>query len=149
MKEFETREKSIDLNWDWIEEYFAIWPDNPNWTKILWVNWDKWYNFIYDFENNIVDDYNDLLNWLFAEIYFKDLDGDGNVEIIVAVWDKKTWLEANIYKLWWEEWFTKLWTINGKWYLEYDEDSMTIHAPYSDNWVCQIYEITDWQIFRL
>jgi len=148
-RDFETREKEIDLNGNWTEEYFAIWPDSPNWTKILWVNWDVWHNFIYDFENNIVDDYNELLDWLFAEIYFKDLDWDSNNEIIVAIWDKRTWLEANIYKLWWEEWFTKLWTINGKWYLEYDENSMTIHAPYSNNWVCQKYEVVDWQVFKL
>ena len=140
-RDFETREKNIDLNWDWVEEYFAIWPDSPNWTKILWVNWDKWYNFIYDFKNNIVDDYNELLNWLFIEMYFEDLDWWDDKEIVVVVWDKKTWLEANIYKIWWDEWFTKIWTINGKWYLEYDEDSMTIHAPYSDNWVCKIYDI--------
>ena len=147
--DFETREKKIDLNEDWIEEYFAIWPDSPNWTKILGINWDKWYNFIYDFENNIVDDYNELLDWLFAEMYFEDLDWWDDKEVIVVVWDKKTWLEANIYKIWWEEWFTKLWTINGRWYLEYDENSMTIHAPYSNNWVCQMYEVADWQIFKL
>lgn len=138
---FETREKNIDINWNWIEEYFAIWPDNPNWTKILWVNWDKWYNFIYDFTHEIVDDYNELLDWLFVEMYFEDLDWWDDLEIIVTVWDKRNWLEANVYKLWWDEWFTKIWTINGKWYLEYDEDSMTIHAPYSDNWVCKIYNI--------
>ena len=148
-RDFETREKRIDLNWDWIEEYFAIWPDNPNWTQILWINWNVWYNFIYDFENNIVDDYNDLLDWLFAEIYFNDLDWWDDKEVIVVIWDKKTWLEANIYKLWWEEWFTKIWTINGRWYLEYDGDLRIIHAPYSNNWVCQRYEVLDWQVFKL
>jgi hypothetical protein len=146
---FETREKEIDLNGNWTEEYFIIWPDSPNWTKILWVNWDVWYNFIYDFENDIVDDYNDLLDWLFVEIYFEDLDAWDDKEVIVVIWDKKTWLEANIYKLWWEEWFTKLWTINGRWYLEYDNDLMVIHAPYSNNWVCQIYEVADWQVFKI
>ena len=140
-RDFEAREKNIDINWNWIEEYFAILPDNPNWTKILWVNWDKWYNFIYDFTHEIVDDYNELLDWLFVEMYFENLDWWDDLEIIVAIWDKKTWLEANIYKIWWDEWFTKILTINGKWYLEYDEDSMTIHAPYSDNWVCKIYDI--------
>lgn len=146
---FETREKEIDLNGNWTEEYFIIWPDSPNWTKILWVNWDVWYNFIYDFENNIVDDYNELLDWLFIEMYFEDLDAWGDKEIIVVIWDKKTWLEANIYKLWWEEWFTKLWTINGRWYLEYDNNLMVIHAPYSNNWICQIYEVADWQVFKI
>ena len=146
--DFETREKRIDLNGDWIEEYFTIWPDSPNWTKILGINWDKWYNFIYDFDNNIVDDYNELLDWLFIEIYFEDLDWDNNKEVIVVIWNKTTWIEANIYKLWWDEWFIKLWTINGRWYLEYDEDSMTIHAPYSNNWVCQMYKVTDWQVFK-
>ena len=148
-RDFETREKSIDLNGDWTEEYFAIWPDSPNWTKILWVVWDKWYNFIYDFSHEIVDDYNDLLDWLFAEIYFEDLDWWDDLEIIVVVWDKKTWLEANVYKLWWEDWFTKMWTINWKSYLEYDEESMTIHAPYSNNGVCQMYEVADWSIFKI
>lgn len=148
-RDFETREKEIDLNGNWREEYFIIWPDSPNWTKILWVNWDVWYNFIYDFENNIVDDYNELLDWLFVEMYFEDLDAWGDKEVIVVIWDKKTWLEANIYKLWWEEWFTKLWTINGRWYLEYDDNLMVIHAPYSNNWICQWYEVADWQVFKI
>ena len=148
-RNFETREKEIDLNGNWTEEYFIIWPDNPNWTKILWVNWDRWYNFIYDFENNIVDDYNELKDWLFVEMYFEDLDAWDDKEVIVVIWDKKTWLEANVYKLWWEEWFTKLWTINGRWYLEYDDDLMVIHAPYSNNWICQIYEVADWQVFKI
>ncbi len=148
-RDFETREKNIDMNWDWSEEYFVIWPDSPNWTKILWINWDKWYNFIYDFDNKIVDDYNELLDGLFVEIYFENLDWWDDKEIIVIIWDKKTWLEANIYKLWWNEWFTKLWIINWKIYLEYDNETNTIHAPYSNNWICQMYEVTDWQIFKL
>ena len=148
-KQFKSEELNIDLNNDWVEEFFRIGVDSPNWTQILWTNLYKWYNFIYDFEHNIVDDYNDLLDWLFAEMYFEDLDWDGNKEIIVAIWDKKTWLEANIYKLWWEEWFMKLWTINGRWYLEYDGDLRIIHAPYSNNWVCQRYEVADWQVFKL
>lgn len=148
-KDFETREKNIDLNWDWVEEYFAIWPDSPNWTKILGINWNKWYNFIYDFAHVIVDNYNEILDWLFVEMYFEDLDWWDDLEIIVTVWDKKTWLEANVYKLWWDEWFTKLWTINGRSYLDYDEQTMIIHAPYSNNWVCQMYEVADWQIFKL
>ena len=145
----ETHWNPLDLNNDWIEERFSIGPDSPNWTKILWVVGDKWYNFIYDFSREIVDDYNDLLDWLFAEMYFEDLDWWNDLEIIVVVWDKKTWLEANVYKLWWEEWFTKLWTINWKSYLEYYEESMTIHAPYSNNWLCQMYEVADWQVFKL
>jgi hypothetical protein len=148
-RDFETREKEIDLNGNWTEEYFIIWPDSPNWTKILWVNWDVWYNFIYDFKNNIVDDYNELLDWLFVEMYFEDLDAWSDKEIIVVIWDKKTRLEANVYKLWWEEWFTKLWTINWRWYLEYDDNLMVIHAPYSNNWICQIYEVADWQVFKI
>ena len=146
---FETREKEIDLNGNWTEEYFIIWPDSPNWTKILWVIWDKWYNFIYDFSHEIVDDYNDLLDWLFVEMYFEDLDWWNNLDIVVVVWDKKTWLEANVYKLWWEEWFEKMWTINWKSYLEYYEESMTIHAPYSNNGICQMYEVADWEVFKL
>ncbi len=147
-RDFQTVEKNIDLNWDWIDEYFAIWPDSPNWTKILWISWNEWYNFIYDFENNIVDDYNELLDWLFAEIYFKDLDWWSDLEVIVVVWNKKTWLEANIYKLN-GHWFVKLWTINWKTYLDYEQTSMTIHAPYSNNWVCQMYEVADWQVFKI
>ena len=107
------------------------------------------YNFIYDFENNIVDDYNELLDWLFVEMHFEDLDWWDDKEVVVVVWDKKTRLTANIYKLWWDEWFTKIWTINGKWYLEYDENSMTIHAPYSNKWICQMYEVADGQIFKI
>ena len=148
-KGFETREIKIDLNWDWIEEYFAIWPDNPNWTKILWIVWDQWYNFIYDFTHEIVDDYNDLLDWLFAEMYFEDFNWDKNKEVIVAIWNKKTWLEANVYKLWWDERFIKLWTINGKSYLEYYEEDNTLHAPYSKNWVCQSYDLWNDKVFEL
>ena len=148
-RDFETREKKIDLNWDWIEEYFAIWPDSPNWTKILGINWDKWYNFIYDFTHEIVDDYNEILDWLFVEMYFKDLDWWDDLEIIVAVGDKKNWLKANVYKLWWDEWFTRLWTINGRSYLEYDDETQTIHAPYSNNWVCKRYYIENEKFFSL
>lgn len=146
-RDFETRKKNIDLNWDWVEEYFSIWPDSPNWTKILWINWDKWYNFIYDFSHEIVDNYNELLDWLFVEIYFEDLDWWDDLEFIVAAWDKKTWLEANIYKLWWNEWFTKLWTINGRSYLDYDDETQAIHAPYSDNWVCKRYNLRSDRVF--
>jgi len=148
-RDFETRERKIDLDGDWVEEYFAIWPDSPNWTKILWIVWDQWYNFIYDFKHEIVDDYNDLLDWLYAEVYFEDFnEWDGMKEILVVVWDKKTWLETNVYKLWGEEWFTKLWTINWKSYLEYYEEDDTLHAPYSDNWVCKIYNLWSDKIFE-
>ena len=147
--DFEKREMKIDLDGNWVEEYFAIWPDSPNWTQILWTKLYKWYNFIYDFENSIVDDYNDLLDWLFVEMYFEDLDWWNDKEVIVVIWDKKTRLEANIYKLWREEWFIKLWKINGRWYLEYDKDLMVIHAPYSNNWVCQKYRVVDWQVFKI
>ena len=152
-RDFETREKSIDLNWDWIEEYFAIWPDSPNWTKILWVNGDEWYNFIYDFENNIVDDYNDLLDWLFVEMYFEDFnEWDWIKEILVVVWDKKTWVEAIEYRLPvipWENPFEKIWHFYGKSYLEYDDETQTLHAPYSDNWVCKTYDLSSDKIYEL
>jgi len=146
-RDFETREKKIDLNWDWIEEYFAIWPDSPNWTKILWVNWNEWYNFIYDFKNNIVDDYNELLDWLFVEMYFEDFnEWDWMKEILVVVWDKKTWLEAIEYRLpviSWEKPFIEIWHFYGKSYLEYDDETQTLHAPYSDNWVCKTYDLSN------
>ncbi len=145
-RDFETREKSIDLNWDWIEEYFAIGPDSPNWTRILWVNWDTWYNFIYDFENNIVDDYNELLDWLFVEMYFEDFnEWDWMKEILVVVWDKKIWLEAIEYRLPvipWEKPFEEIWHFYWKSYLEYDGETQTLHAPYSDNWVCKTYDLS-------
>lgn len=143
-KDFETRDIKIDLNWDGVEEYFEIWPDSPNWTKILWIVWDQWYNFIYDFTNKITDDYNDLLDWLFVEMYFEDLDWNGIKEILVVVWDKKTWLEAIEYRLHvipWEEPFIEIWHFYGKSYLEYYEEDNTLHAPYSDNWVCKIYDL--------
>ena len=144
---FETREKSIDLNWDWIEEYFAIWPDSPSWTKILWINGNEWYNFIYDFEHNIVDDYNELLDWLFVEVYFEDFnEWDWMKEILVAIWDKKTWLEAIEYRLPvipWEKPFEEIWHFYGKSYLEYDDETQTLHAPYSDNWVCKTYDLNN------
>lgn len=152
-RDFETREKKIDLNWDWIEEYFAIWPDNPNWTKILWINGDEWYNFIYDFEHNIVDDYNELSDWLFVEIYFEDFnEWDWMEEFLVVVWDKKTWLEAIEYRLpviSWEKPFIEIWHFYGKSYLEYDDETQTLHAPYSDNWVCKTYDLSSDKIYEL
>ena len=152
-RDFETREKSIDLNWDETEEYFAIWPDSPNWTKILWVVWDQWYNFIYDFTNEIVDDYNELLDWLFVEIYFEDFnEWDWMKEILVAVWDKKTRVEAIEYRLPvipWENSFEKIWHFYGKSYLEYDNDTQILHAPYSDNWVCKTYDLSSDRKFEL
>ena len=140
------------MNWDWIEEYFAIWPDSPNWTKILWVNEDEWYNFIYDFEHNIVDDYNELLDWLFVEMYFKDFnEGDWMKEILVVVWDKKTWLEAIEYRLPvipWEKPFEEIWHFYGKSYVEYDDETQTLHAPYSNNWVCKTYDLSSDRIYE-
>ena len=147
-KQFKSEELNIDLNNDWVEEFFRIWVDSPNWTQILGVVWDKWYNFIYDFSGDIVDGYNELKDWLFVEMYFEDLDWDGIKEIIVAIWDKKTWIETNIYKLWWSEWFIKLGTINWRLYLEYDGDSMVIHAPYSNNWVCQMYYLNNGIVYK-
>ena len=41
------------------------------------------------------------------------------------------------------DWFTNIWKINWRDYLEYNIDDMIIHAPYSDNWVCKKY-IIDW-----
>lgn len=151
-RDFETREKSIDLNWDWIEEYFAIWPDSPNWTKILWINGDEWYNFIYDFENDIVDDYNELLDWLFVEIYFEDFnEWDWMKEILVAIWDKKTRVEAIEYRLPvipWEKPFEEIWHFYWKDYLEYDDETQILHAPYSDNWVCKTYDLSSDRIYE-
>ncbi len=152
-RDFETREKSIDLNWDWVEEYFAIWPDSPNWTKILWINGSEWYNFIYDFTHEIVDDYNELLDWLFVEIYFEDFnEWDWMKEILVVVWDKKTWVEAIEYRLPvipWEKPFEEIWHFYGKSYLEYDDETQTLHAPYSDNWVCKAYDLSSDKIYEL
>ena len=151
-KDFETRDIKIDLNWDGVEEYFEIWPDSPNWTKILWIVWDQWYNFIYDFTNKIMDDYNDLLDWLFVEMYFGDLDWNGIKEILVVVWDKKTWLEAIEYRLDvipWEEPFIEIWHFYGKSYLEYYEEDYTLHAPYSNNWICKSYYIWSDRNFEL
>ena len=151
-RDFETREKSIDLNWDWTEEYFAIWPDSPNWTKILWVNRDEWYNFIYDFENDIVDDYNELLDWLFVEIYFEDFnEWDWMKEILVVVWNKKTRVEAIEYRLPvipWEKPFEEIWHFYWKDYLEYDDETQILHAPYSDNWVCKTYDLSSDRIYE-
>ena len=151
-RDFETREKSIDLNWDWTEEYFSIWPDSPNWTKILWINGNEWYNFIYDFKNNIVDDYNELLDWLFVEIYFEDFnEWDWMKEFLVVVWDKKTWVEAIEYRLPvipWEKPFEEIWHFYGKSYLEYDDETQTLHAPYSDNGVCKTYDLSSDRIYE-
>lgn len=151
-RDFETREIKIDLDWDGVEEYFAIWPDNPNWTKILWIVWDQWYNFIYDFTHEIVDDYNELLDWLFVEIYFEDFnEWDWMKEILVVVWDKKTRVEAIEYRLpviRWEEPFVKIWHFYWKDYLEYDDETQVLHAPYSDNWVCKTYDLSSDRIYE-
>ena len=148
-RDFKIAVERIDLDNDWVKEYFAIWPDSPNWTKIVWVIWGVWYNFIYDFNHEIIDDYNELLDWLFAEIYFEDLDWDGVKEIIVAIWDKKTWVEAIEYKLKFnpnilsdEKPFEEIWHFYGKSYLEYDNETQTLHAPYSDNGVCKTYDLS-------
>jgi hypothetical protein len=150
-KQFKSEELSIDLNNDWVEEFFRIWVDSPNWTQILWINWNDWYNFIYDFSGDIVDDYNELKDWLFTEMYFEDLDWDGNLEVVVVVWDKKNWLEAIEYRLKIipnENPFVEIWHFYGKSYLEYDNDAHIIHAPYSDNWVCKTYDVSNDRVYK-
>ena len=155
-RDFKIAVERIDLDNDWVKEYFAIWPDSPNWTKIVWVIWGVWYNFIYDYNNEIIDDYNELLDWLFAEIYFEDLDWDGVKEIIVAIWDKKTWVEAIEYKLKFnpnilsdEKPFEEIWHFYGKGYLEYDDKTQTLHAPYSNKWICKTYDLSSNRIYKL
>ena len=148
-KEFRSEEIKIDLNNDWKEEFFRIWVDSPNWTQILWVVWDKWYNFIYDFSWDYFDDYNELRDWLFIDMYFDNIDWWEDKEVIVAIWDKKSFSEANVYKIWWDEWSIKLWSMSWKSYLSYDENSQLFHAPYSRNWLCQMYGLTNWKIIAL
>jgi hypothetical protein len=148
-KEFRSEEINVDLNNDWIDEFFRIWVDSPNWSQVLWLVWDKWYNFIYDFSWDVVDDYNELKDWLFIDMYFEDLDWDDIKEVIVAIWDKETWSQVNIYQLWLDNWFELLWKIYWRSYLEYDIDSMVIHAPYSNNWVCQTYQLINWKVTKL
>lgn len=148
-KEFRSEEINIDLNNDWKEEFFRIWVDSPNWTQILWVIGDKWYNFIYDFSWDYFDEYNELRNWLFIDMYFDNIDWWEDKEVIVAIWDKKESSEAIVYKIWWDEWFIKLWSMSWKSYLSYDENSQIFHSPYSRNWLCQMYTLSDWKIISL
>ena len=148
-KDFKSVEEHIDLNKDWKDEFFRIWVNSPNWSQILWVNWDKWYNFILDFTNNIVDEDNTLRDWLFVDIYFENIDWWDELETIVSIWDKKTWSESNIYKLWWEDWFTRIGTIYWDSYLIYESSSKAFHAPYSKNWKCAEYHIVDWEIWEV
>ena len=148
-KEFRSEEINIDLNNDWIDEFFRIWVNSPNWSQILWVNWDKWYNFILDFTNNIVDEDNTLRDWLFVDIYFENIDWWDELETIVSIWDKKTWSESNIYKLWWEDGFTRIGTIYWDSYLLYESSSKAFHAPYSKSWKCAEYHIVDWRIWEV
>ena len=148
-KDFKSVEEHIDLNNDWIDEFFRIWVNSPNWSQIIWVNWDKWYNFILDFTNNIVDEDNTLRDWLFVDIYFENIDWWDELETIVSIWDKKTWSESNIYKLWWEDWFTRIGTIYWDSYLLYESSSKAFHAPYSKNWKCAEYHIVDWRIWEV
>ena len=148
-KDFKSVEEHIDLNKDWKDEFFRIWVNSPNWSQILWVNWDKWYNFILDFTNNIVDEDNTLRDWLFVDIYFENIDWWDELETIVSIWDKKTWSESNICKLWWEDWFTRIGTIYWDSYLIYESSSKAFHAPYSKNWKCAEYHIVDWEIWEV
>ena len=41
-KQFKSEELNVDLNGDWVEEFFRIWVDSPNWTQILGIICDKW-----------------------------------------------------------------------------------------------------------
>ncbi len=141
--------KLIDIDGNWNDETFLIRRDSPNWIMLFWWVWNNGVNFVYDFSGDFLDEYDELKNGVFVEMYFEDLDWWDDKEILVAVWDKKTWSEVNIYKLWWENWFTRLWKINWDAYLYYDINSMTIHAPYSNHWVCQLYEVADWSVFKI
>ena len=140
-RDYETRELNIDVNNDWIDEYFKIGPDSPNWSIMLWVYWDKGYNFFNDFTHQVLDENNDIIDWLFAEIYVEDINWDDVKEVLAVVWDKKTRVEANIYSF--DAWFKKVSTITGRSYLEYDEESDIIHAPYSNHWECVQYAIEE------
>lgn len=138
-----------DLNNDWIEENFIISRDKPNWTKLIWIIWDKWTNFIYDFTSEVTDEYDELLPWLSAEMYFEDFDSDGIIEVLVAIWDRKNFVEWIIYKKNWNN-FEKLWDLHWKWYIEfvpYTEDpdyrwrwpEYAFHLPYStSDWKCNV-----------
>ena len=75
------------------------------------------------------------------EIYVEDINWDDVKEVLAVVWDKKTRLEANLYSF--DAWFKKVSTITGRSYLEYDEESDIIHAPYSNNWECVQYAIEE------
>ena len=143
-RDFKSVEENIDLNNDWKDEFFRIWVDSPNWSQILWVVWDKWYNFALDFKHKILDDNNDLIDGLFVDIYFENIDWWKDTEVLVAVWDKKTWSEAHIYKVWWEMWLEEIWAITWDSYLLFDGSSSSIHAPYSKNWLCKTYQIKHW-----
>ena len=85
-------------------------------------------------------------------MYFEDLNSDWIKEILVAIWDKKTFVEAIEYRLsiiTWEEPFVEIWHFYGKNYLEYYEEDNTLHAPYSKNWVCQSYNLWSDRVFEL
>ena len=86
-------------------------------------------------------------------MYFEDFnEWDWMKEVLVVVWDKKTWVEAIEYRLPvipWEKPFEKIWHFYGKSYLEYDSETQTLHAPYSDNWVCKTYDLSSDRIYEL
>ena len=140
LKELKSVEINIDLDHDGVNEYFKIGPDSPNGTTILGVYGTQGENFIYDFKSDITDAYNDLLDGLFAEIYFENIDEEPNLEVIIMIGDKKTRSEINIYKVQNQE-FKNVWHLNGKSYGDYESQTQTLHLPYSNNGECKQYKL--------
>ena len=140
LKDLKSVEINIDLDHDGVNEYFKIGPDSPNGTTILGVYGTQGENFIYDFKSDITDAYNDLLDGLFAEIYFENIDEEPNLEVIIMIGDKKTRSEINIYKVQTQE-FKNVWHLNGKSYGDYESQTQTLHLPYSNNGECKQYKL--------
>lgn len=140
LKDLKSVEINIDLDHDGVNEYFKIGPDSPNGTTILGVYGTQGENFIYDFKSDITDAYNDLLDGLFAEIYFENIDEEPNLEVIIMIGDKKTRSEINIYKVQNQE-FKNVWHLNGKSYGDYESQTQTLHLPYSNNGECKQYKL--------
>ena len=137
---WEFEQKYIDLDNDWVEEIFGLGRDYPNWVALFWRKWENWYNFKLDFDKKFFDEWDELIDGISAEMYFKDLNWDGNIEVLVALWDKKENLEVNVYRIT-EDWFEKAWRWKIIWksYMKFDPDYKLIYVPYADNWFCKVY----------
>ena len=133
----EKKEISLDLNGDWIDEYFSMGYDSPNGTLLLWVYGDKGRNFVYDFSDEVTatngEDIIEDSAPQKIEFHFGDFDKDGVKEVIVVISNGKHIVEGVIYALdEEEEGFREIGRLKGRHYLAFDGENGVFYAPYAD-----------------